>query len=82
MGFHQSYSLHLYLSGCSARVERHPKGPRFLPASVSRLLLPGAVGATGAYGALVASQFDLTSTESGFEANTVVATPTNFPSFR
>ena len=41
-----------------------------------------AVGACRAYGALVASQFDLASTESGFEANTVVATPTNFPSFR
>ena len=41
-----------------------------------------AVGACRAYGALVASQFDLASTESGFEANTVVAMPTNFPSFR
>ena len=34
-----------------------------------------------AYGALVASQFALPTTESGFEASMTVVVPTNFPSF-
>jgi hypothetical protein len=52
-----------------------------VPLPVSRLPLPGAVGAEGAYGALVASQFDFPSTESGFEASMMVLVPTSFPSF-
>jgi hypothetical protein len=60
------------------REMRIPRVSAVYPLPVSRLPLPGH---QGAYGALVASQLALPTTESGFEASMRVVVPTNFPSF-